>query len=70
MLERLAQEEVGFLDEAKVLDVEDLLSSVMYATSPYSARSRDVPAEVPATVDQHGTNERQVSPEDMADFKE
>lgn len=68
VLAKLAKDEVDLLVEAKELDVEDLPSSVLYATPPHNTFIRDVPAEVSVNVDQHGTNERRVSPKDVADL--
>lgn len=70
VLEKLAQDEAEFLDEAKALDVDDLERSVLCVTPSYSVRARDMPAEISAGVDQHGINERRVSLEDAADLKE
>lgn len=52
VLEKLAQDEMGLLNEADVLDVDDLLARILYATTPpHNARDRDVSAEFPAVVD-------------------
>lgn len=69
-LEKLAAVEAEWHAKAMALDVDDLETNVLYMTPFRLSLSQDVAAEVPAGVNQHGTNDRRVSPNDSAELKD
>lgn len=70
VLAKLEDDKAGFLSDTHALDLDNLGADVLHPTPPHTDLAGDVPPEIPDGINQHGTNEQQVPPEDSTVLRE
>lgn len=70
VLEKLSTDKAKWEVDLNALDIVELEDGDIEMTPTPPSRSRDVPIDLPAGVNQHGTNVRVISPDDASNIRD